>query len=156
MENSQILDADPPAGNGGLTVSPGTTNFLREIARWTKFLSILGFVGIGFMVLAALFAGAFLSALPTNGAFPFPPGLFSVFYLAGAALYFFPVYYLFKFSNNLSNALKQQNSSYLETAFENLKSHYKFIGILAIIILGLYVLIFLSGIIMGGFALFNR
>lgn len=156
MENSQILDSDPNAGGAGLMVSPIAASFLHEAARWTKFLSILGFVGIGIMVLVALFAGAVLSMLPGTSELPFPPAFLSVIYLLIAVLYFFPVYYLYQFSTKLSDALAQKNNSYLETAFENLKSHYKFIGILAIIMLSLYALIFLFGIVMGGFALLNR
>ena len=155
MENSQILDTDS-ANSGGLTVSPVTAGFLREIARWTKFLSVLGFVGIGLIVLVAFFTGAIFSVLPSAAEMPFPPVFLTVIYLAVAALYFFPIYYLFKFSKNLSEALKQQNGSFLEGAFENLKSHYKFIGIMAVIMLSLYALLFLFGIAMGGFALFNQ
>jgi hypothetical protein len=65
----------------------------------------------------------------------------TVFYLLVALLYFFPVYYLFQFSVKMKAALAQQSSELLQQAFENLKSHYKFMGILMIVVLGFYVII---------------
>jgi hypothetical protein len=62
-------------------------------------------------------------------------------------LYFFPVYYLNKFASNAKIALKNNDSESLATSFEFLKSHYKFIGILSVIILCLYVFIFVIAMI---------
>jgi hypothetical protein len=38
-----------------LYLNPGGTGIFKETAKWSYFLSILGFVGIGFMVILALF-----------------------------------------------------------------------------------------------------
>jgi hypothetical protein len=66
-------------------------------------------------------------------------------------LYFFPVYYLFKFSSQVRTALINKNSQQLDSAFENLKSHYKFIGILMIITLSIYVLFGGGALLAGAF-----
>src|SRR5690606_31016392 len=88
------------------------------------------------MVVGALFMGAFISEMMGNrmggGAF------LTVFYILMAVLYFFPIYYLFQFSAKMKAALAQRNSVLLEQAFENMKSHYKFMGILMIVLLGFY------------------
>lgn len=125
--------------------------FLTEAARWTTFLAILGYIGIGFMVIAALFmmtVGASMSSyksiMPMGGGL-----LFSLIYLAFAALYFFPVNYLYKFSSNMKSALRSNNQAELTKAFEYLKSHYKFIGILTIIVFGLYILAIFGAMIAG-------
>lgn len=125
--------------------------FLTEAARWTTFLAILGYIGIGFMVIAALFmmtVGASMSSyksiMPMGGGL-----LFSLIYLAFAALYFFPVNYLYKFSSNMKSALRSNNQAELTKAFEYLKSHYKFIGILTIILFGLYILAIFGAMIAG-------
>lgn len=119
-----------------LSLTPGSKTFLNEAAGWTKFLSIVGFVFVGLMVVGALFMGAFISEMMGNrmggGAF------LTVFYILMAVLYFFPIYYLFQFSAKMKAALAQRNSVLLEQAFENLKSHYKFMGILMIVLLGFY------------------
>jgi hypothetical protein len=62
-------------------------------------------------------------------------------YLLLAFIYFFPVYYLLKFSNQLKKALSTKNDEILAKAFEMLKSHYKFIGVFTIITISLYVLL---------------
>jgi len=66
-----------------------------------------------------------------------------VVYVIMSAIYFFPILYLYKFSNDLKGALNGNNGSQLELALGNLKSHYKFIGILTIVMLGIYLLAFL-------------
>lgn len=125
-----------------LSLTSGAKTFLNEAAGWTKFLSIVGFVFIGLMVIVGLFAGSFISDMmeAQTGTSMMSGAFLTVFYLLFAALYFFPVYYLFQFSSKMKAALAQQSSELLQQAFENLKSHYKFMGILMIVILGFYVI----------------
>ncbi|MCR5863586.1 DUF5362 family protein [Flavobacterium sp. J372] len=47
--------------------------------------------------------------------------------------------YLFKFASNTKKALNSNNSDSLTDAFENLKSHYKFLGIVMIIVIASYI-----------------
>ena len=134
-----------------LNFSDNIYGFLKETSSWTYFLSILGFVGIGLMILFGVFFGTILSDLP-RGANPsyelgYNLGYFGFIYIILAVLYFFPVLYLFNFSKKMKNALASKNNEAFEAAFSNLKSHYKFVGILAIVIVSLYVLIFLFGIL---------
>lgn len=125
--------------------------FLTEAARWTTFLAILGYIGIGFMIIAALVMmtiGASVSSY--NSMMPMGSGiLFSLIYLVFAALYFIPINYLYKFSSNMKSALRSNNQAELTKAFEYLKSHYKFIGILTIIVFGLYILAIFGAMIAG-------
>lgn len=132
----------------GLKLNNHAKSFLRETAKWTKFLSIVGFVGIGFLVLLAFFGEIVASSLETSDSLSFSMegGMYlTIFYLIFAAIYFFPVYYLYKFSNNMKKALEINDEDSLTAAFEMLKSHYKFIGILTIIGLSFYVLLFFIG-----------
>lgn len=137
----------------GIRLNNLAKEVLKETSKWVNFLSILGFVGIGFIVLIALFAGTFLSALPSSGGFESIIGGigFTILYLLIAALYFFPVMYLYKFAKRLKTALIRNDEDQLAEAFTNLKSHYKFVGILTIIMLSFYVVMFLIAII-GGLA----
>lgn len=138
MENENIIDTGSYS-NSQLTVSPLASGYLSETGKWGKFLAILGFVLVGLMVIVGLFAGTIFSSM--DQALPFPGFMMGLFYILFALLYFFPVYYLFKFSNQVRGALVTKNSQALDSAFENLKSHYKYIGIFMIIILSIYVLI---------------
>jgi uncharacterized oligopeptide transporter (OPT) family protein len=73
----------------------------------------------------------------------------TIVYLILAALYFFPVYYLYQFSTRMKTALSTKKDDTLADAFEVLKSHYKFIGVLTVIVLSLYVLGIVSSLFMG-------
>ncbi len=126
-------------------------DMLRETAKWAYFLSILGFVGIGFMVIIALFAGTIFSAVPSATGGILPGATLTIIYLLMAGLYFMPVFYLYKFSSNVKAAIRDNNTSKLNDGLTFLKSHYKFIGILTIVILSLYVLAFVVAIAGGIF-----
>lgn len=125
--------------------------FLRETAKWTNFLSIVGFVMLGFIVLGAIFGGALLASLSTVSEFGSGGAIggtfITILYLIFAAIYFFPIYYLYKFSGNMKRALASKDEDTLTKAFEYLKSHYKFVGILMIIVLSFYLLILLFGLL---------
>lgn len=121
--------------------------FLRETAKWANFLSILGFILIGLLVIIALFAGTLMSTFSNGFGGSGMSGAFvTILYLLMALLYFFPVYYLFKFASNMKKALAIDNEDALTKGFEYLKSHYKFIGIFTIILLSLYLILFFIGI----------
>jgi hypothetical protein len=126
-----------------LSLTTGSKTFLNEAAGWTKFLSIVGFVFIGLLVIGAIFAGSIISDLmeAQTGSPMVGGAVITIFYLLFALLYFFPVYYLFQFSSKMKAALEQQSSELLQQSFENLKSHYKFMGILTIVILGFYLIV---------------
>jgi len=133
-----------------LTLSDHAVGFLKETAKWTNFLSIVGFILIGLIVVMALFGGAFLASAASEfggGTEAVGGAFFTIIYLLVALLYFFPVYYLFKFSRNMKASLHAKDEGALTKAFEYMKSHYKFVGILTIIMLSFYALIFLLGLL---------
>jgi hypothetical protein len=125
-----------------LTITNASRNFLDEIAKWAKFLSILGFVLIGVLLVFAFFATPiFEIAMEKQTGTPTSLGFTMLITNLGLAIiYFFPVYYLLQFSNKMKKALVDKNEDTLAKAFEMLKSHYKFIGVFTIITLSLYAL----------------
>ncbi|MEO1711741.1 MAG: hypothetical protein AAFU60_00190 [Bacteroidota bacterium] len=155
METSLPLD-DNYTSSETFQLSPQIKTFLKETAKWAKFISIVGFVFVGLMILGAIFATAFLSSLGSEQEFqfPFPPFLFSVIYLIFAAIAFFPVLYLYRFANNMQIALQRGDQNVLNSSFENLKAHYKFYGITLAIVLGFYALMLVLSIIGGAAAMF--
>lgn len=150
MENTYSPQGDTPKD---LVLSALSIEFLREATKWAKFLSILGFIGVAFMVIASFFMGALLSILPStvgeNTAMPVPPWIFSLIYLVFAVLYAFPIYYLYKFSVDTRKALDANNADFLAEGFRYLKSHYKFIGVMAIVMFVLYIIIIIGAIVVG-------
>lgn len=136
-----------------LVIDWRSKEFLKETAKWTKFLAILGFVGIGLMVLGSLVMLFAPSSLMSNGDFPFGGKIFMMLlYLAFAVLYYFPIFYLYQFSENTKKAIENNDNNAIRDAFEFLKSHYKFMGILTIILLSFYAIIIFIGLIGAGAA----
>ncbi len=140
-----------------LQLDPAGAEYLRESAKWAKFIAIIGFVFCGLMVVAALFAGSILAASMSTalgGGAGIGGGLITFIYIAIAALWFLPCLYLFRFASGMQGALANNEQEKLLNSLKNLKSHFKFIGILLIIMLVFYALAFVFGIIMataGGF-----
>lgn len=136
-----------------LVIDWRSKEFLEETAKWTKFLAILGFVGIGLMVLGSLVMLFAPSSLMSNGDFPFGGKIFiMLLYLAFAVLYYFPISYLYQFSENTKKAIENNDNNAIRDAFEFLKSHYKFMGILTIILLSFYAIMIFIGLIGAGTA----
>lgn len=148
MENNLHVE------NGeNLVIDWRSKEFLKETAKWTKFLAILGFVGIGLMVLGSLVMLFAPSSLMSNGDFPFGGKIFMMLlYLAFAVLYYFPISYLYQFSENTKKAIENNDNNAIRDAFEFLKSHYKFMGILTIILLAFYAIMIFIGLIGAGAA----
>lgn len=152
MENT-ILDQDQDLGAGKINVlSNEAFGFLKEIKMWSKFLSIVGFVMIGILLIVGIGMATFLNKMGSNGA---PEGLVVLLYALIGLLYFFPTYYLFQFSNNMGKAYKTNSSSYVTEAFKNLKSCFKFVGIMTLIVVIIYAGIFLIAGMGGLFNLFR-
>ncbi len=127
--------------------------YLNETRKWSIFLAILGFISIGLMILIGLFYGFMISALPMPAGVGVITG---VVMIVMSALYFFPTLYLYKFSVLSKKAILENNKEHLTVAFRYLKSCFKFIGIVSIVVLSLYVLIFLVAIISGFMAGFSN
>ena len=122
--------------------------FLAETAKWAKFLAIVGFVFSGLIVIMAFFIGNLLSSLaPLGGVYMSSFGVLgTVIYLIVAALIFFPNLFLFNFSRKMQAALRNTDQTSLNASLGSLKSKYKFMGILTIVILSIYLLLFLIGL----------
>lgn len=122
-----------------LQVDNNNISFLSEASRWGKFLSILGFVLCGIIVLCALFANTLISSAfkqvdPQFANLGAAGGIIvAIYYLIIGLLYFFPSLYLFNFSSKMQTAIRNNDQVSLNNAFKNLKSCFKFWGILVII-----------------------
>lgn len=140
-----------PEIHSSVILSDQIKRHLIAISKWSKFLSILGFIGLGLMVLGAiaiLVVGVSFGSLIGGGASgALGASMIALLYLVMAVIYFFPCYYLFKSSTGIQNGIYSNNQESFNSGFENLKSHYKFIGIMMIVILSMYVLIMIFGVL---------
>jgi hypothetical protein len=132
-----------------------SVNYLSEAARWSRLLSIVGFIYCGFMAVMGLFFGAAMSRMVSeagrgtaeSGMLGMSSAFLGFFLILGALILFFPAYYLFSFSTKMRRALRNNDQSVLSESLKNLKSYFKFFGILVIIILSFYALALISAII---------
>ncbi|UMY65235.1 MULTISPECIES: DUF5362 family protein [unclassified Flavobacterium] len=133
MENSSFDNFDVQLNEAG-------RSFLRVTGKWALFLSIIGFIGVGFFLLAAL-------AMFSMGSFG--GGLFGgvggavigAVYVVFAAIFFFPLFYLFQFSSRIKRAFEENDSVVLNDALGSLKTHYKLAGIFTIVFIALYIVL---------------
>ena len=142
-----------------LVITPEIQGFLRETAKWGKFMAIVGFVFTALIVIIAIGIGAFMGTAfseladePGMGIFAgVGGGAIAFIYILLALMYFFPCLYLYRYSSKMKTALAQNDQQFLHESFMNLKSLYKFWGILMAVFIGFYVVLFVIGIL-GGLA----
>ena len=145
MENLDLLAND-------LQVTPQALSYLSESAKWGKFLAIMGFIFCGIMIVIAFFIPVFLTQMPPYNTMSseINSGMkvaMTILYLLLALLFFFPCFYLYKFSVKMQSAVKAVSQENFDESLLNLKSMLKFYGIFTIIILSFYALIFIIAIV---------
>jgi hypothetical protein len=147
MENN----LNEPAGSTPplLFLDQPSISSLEETRKWAFFLSIIGFIGVGLMLLLGLFIGTLLDNLTSGMPVMIPVKLFSVLYFLIALFYFFPVLYLYRFAVQMKTALYETNQEKLRSSFVNLKSLFRFIGMITLIVVSLNVIIFATVIVVG-------
>jgi len=137
-ENLETIDNEQ-LNNGSLVINQQMKQDLLTSAKWGKFLAIVGFVMLGFMVLGAI--GVFGMGTNLNNGFgrqAFPTASIGIAYLIMAALYFFPTYYLLQYSNKIKEAITSVNNMSMQDAFGYIAKLYRFAGILTIVVISLY------------------
>ena len=106
------------------------------------FLAIIGFIFLGLFIIIGLIAGTFLTAFNSGEkGLGVPESLMFVPVLLQAAIFFFPVLFLFRFSKHTSHAIQNLDKLRLHKAIKNLKYYFAYIGILLIIVLSLYIVV---------------
>jgi hypothetical protein len=133
---------EPTNSQTKLEFSEAIIQNLDAARKWAMFLSIAGFVFIGIMVVFGFSIGFIFKAFDPEADMPgFPMFIFGFFYLVMAVIYFFPILFLFRFSFYTKKSILENDNSALVVAFNNLKSHYAFIGILMVIGIGMYLIL---------------
>jgi len=130
-----------------LIINIEISSFLAETAKWAKFIAIMMFIMAGLMVLAGIVISV-SGSIALQKYFPIG-GMLGIVYIVIALIYYFPAKYLYDFAAYIKQALYFNEQESLDYAFNRLKAHYRFIGILMIIVLCLYIMVFVFAIIAG-------
>lgn len=125
---------------------------LHDIARWARFIAIFAFIGYGIALAEAI----------TNGS---PEGSSSLGTYAGRASSILGAIiggaigiainiYLLRFGNQTRQAINEANQDMLDKGFNNLRTYFKIIGILAIIMLAFMGIFLLLAVLAGSLTRF--
>lgn len=130
----------------GLTVDETAKSYLYNTARWAKFLGIIYFIMTG--IVATLFP---VLVFETNS-YNFMPDdgklimvLVVVAFTIG--LNFYPLFALIRFSAKIKPALQTDSQQLFHAGLRTMKNMFKYIGILTIVFISLYGVMFLMAII---------
>jgi hypothetical protein len=125
-----------------LEVSESVRVSLDTMVYWSKFLAILGYIGVGFMVLG----GVIMFFLPDG------MGFVGFIYLIFAVIYYYPASYLYTFATNTRHALNSNSQVLLNDGLSNLAANFKFVGVMSVVVIALYALMFVISLF--GFMMF--
>jgi hypothetical protein len=129
----------------GMEVTERAKSIFLNMARWTKFLAIMGFIFIGLMLL--MFSVGLFTNFSDRG-FSSNPVLSSIgvggsmiFAVLLLGIYFYPTYTLYMYSIKIKRAVLSSDKDQFETALNFLKNTFQYLAILLIIVLIMYGLI---------------
>ncbi|MBC8054574.1 MAG: hypothetical protein H7Y13_16060 [Sphingobacteriaceae bacterium] len=115
---------------------------LRSTRKWTKFLSLLGFIFIGFAVIII----GIVSMQFFNGS----SSILAILPMTIIALiYFFPIYFLWQFSTQSKSAIEYKDTESLRKAMMYLNRHYTFMGVLVLVMIVCYLIAGIAMVVSG-------
>lgn len=127
--------------------------YLEETAKWARFLSIIGFISLGFLFLGGIaFATVLGSLMPQVPGSTISGPLIAGMYIGIAAIFLFPTINLYQFGTRTKRAIASADPLLLSQGLKAQKSLYKFLGIYSIIVLAIYGFIIFAAIVGGLFA----
>lgn len=128
-----------------LIINESNTNDLLNVAKWSKFLAICGFVMSAILICIAIgmffMGGTLLGA--SSGA---PFYLISIIYIVMALIYVYPCLCMYQSAISLKAALTSNDQNALNQGFLQMNKYYSFMGILMIIVLAFYALAIIGGV----------
>ncbi|MFZ2492741.1 MAG: type II secretion system protein GspG [Thermoanaerobaculia bacterium] len=128
-----------PASAGEL--SAAMLDSLAKTRPWVKFLAILGFVMVGILVLVSLGMAGYGIWLFMDGKREgaMVAGI-GVLYLVMGVVYIFPSRYLWRYASSIGEAIEAPSKTHaVEAALSHQKSFWKFVGIVSLISILLYI-----------------
>lgn len=130
------------ATNSNVMLSQSSIMNLRNTVPWIKFISIMGFIACGFLVIAALVMLIFGFSYGTRYGTGMTLGLFFV-YIIMALIILFPNIYLYKYGLSVREFCELNDNNSLDKAFIMQRKYWQYMGVLLII----YLVIMVIGLI---------
>jgi hypothetical protein len=114
-------------------------NSLRATRPWTRLISILGFIGVAFSILAGIAMIIGRNFFPISDKAP-PLAFLGIIYMLTSVFYLVPSIWLSKYSSAISSFLKESDAIQLAKAIAYQKSFWKFVGITVLVFIVIAVL----------------
>jgi preprotein translocase subunit SecG len=140
----------------GLTLDGQSKNHLKEIAAWGRFLAVTGFIfGALFIIIALMVISRSseinnaMSYRSSSNPFLSVGGLgtgIAIMYFIMAVIFIVPSIFQLKFGNQMKTALAADDIDALNGSLTNMKITFRFWGIVAIVLLALFLISMLSSL----------
>lgn len=139
MEEFETLDFEESKEDKSLIITNQIKNNFNITSGWAIFMSVFGFV------MSALILFGAMAIFMLIGSSPFysssnPMIFMAVIYLLIAGGTTLIMVYLLKFSIKIRKAIRHSHQHSFLEATENLKQHYKMMGVFVIVLLGMYLM----------------
>lgn len=151
--------AADPHGRAGLAtsgaVSTAAVEQLAATKPWVRFISVITFIGAGFMLVAAAgmgvmgMVGGTVGSVTRNANNPFTGAMgfgLAALYVVLSIVYIFPGIKLWKYANSIAMLIQTGRNEDLVAALNQQRSFWKFVGILLISIMVLYVVAIIAAV----------
>ena len=139
-------------------VSAAVIDQLVRTKGWTRFFSVLLWIGAGFLILGGIVMmgmGAFAGSVgeEINAQFAAIGGgiLIGAIYLILALVYIYPALKLGNYSSRISDLMNTPSEANLVAALDQQRAFWKYVGIWLIVVLALYAV--LAVVMIGGIAM---
>ena len=132
QRRSMRASSSSPKGVSSLVIEK-----LAGTQVWVRFFSVLGFIIFGLIMLVAV-AALFLGSMGV---------LISFIYIVMGTLYFFPTLKLSQYASRIARLRATRSEHDLVAALEAQRSFWAFVGIVTLVVLCLYLVIFVVGFV---------
>jgi hypothetical protein len=112
---------------------------LQQTKPWVRFISVMMFIGSAFMVLGGVMMAAGGGMFGVGGSIGIVMG---AVYIGMAACYVIPAVFLWNYADRITAFIRQRSAFTLGAALESQKSFWKFVGIMMVLALCIYVGLF--------------
>lgn len=139
-----------------LTVDNSSKAHLLQAAKWARFLGITGMIFLALWLIAIFFGvstiGTVYGNFSVNGeraeaaSNAVRTGLIGIG-LVGTLIIFFPLLFLLQFGNRAKQAVLTNHQESLIKCFQELKKYFRYLGVITLIFIVLYGLMFVIGIL---------
>jgi hypothetical protein len=152
QQQQGVIGYQGSMGGGDIVLTSRAMGFLRQTKPWAMFLAVLMFIGAGLCAIGAIFmlvGGSIVGASSRSrggGAFAGLAATLSIVYFIIAFINFILGFYLAKFASSIGSLTVRRQPADLENAMQAQMSYWRLVGIITIVVIALYLIIFLFAI----------